>query len=130
MKGKCALCESERELQESHIIPRFVFKWFKETSPGAIRSTQTPNLRIQDGAKLELLCADCENLISGWERAFCETIFTPFHLNQFKPVEYSVWALKFAVSVSWRVLQYYFRVDNLAHFTPEQKELAQDALLT
>ncbi len=28
----CKLCESKFKLHESHIIPRFIYKWLKKTS--------------------------------------------------------------------------------------------------
>ena len=29
---KCKLCDNEATLEESHIIPKFVYKWIKQTS--------------------------------------------------------------------------------------------------
>ena len=36
--GKCALCGEDKELQLSHIIPKFIGKYLKNTSIGNIRS--------------------------------------------------------------------------------------------
>ena len=59
--SSCRLCGATKELQESHILPGFVFRWKKETSAtGYLRFGQQPNLRVQDGVKLHLLCRDCE----------------------------------------------------------------------
>lgn len=129
VKGKCALCSKENELRESHIIPKFVFTWFKDTG-GAIRSNRLPNLRIQDGEKEYLLCGDCEELFNIWEKPFCEKLFLPLHSNQPTafPIRYGSWALRFAVSVSWRVLLYYSRLHDLSHLSENQNEAALKAL--
>ncbi len=129
-QGKCAFCGDLSDLKESHIIPKFVFNWFKDSSPSAIRSIDEPNLRVQDGIKQSLLCSKCEELFSGWERSFCEKLFLPLHSSPYinTPITYNEWALKFAVSISWRVLTYFKRIDDIAHFSQEQRDMAQTAL--
>ena len=88
MNGLCKLCEKDADLQLSHIIPKFVFAWLKETVPGGIRSNRVPNRRIQDGEKDYLLCRDCEQIFSVWEKQFCEHIFIPLHSSS--PVTTSI----------------------------------------
>ena len=129
MNGKCALCNRDTELVLSHIIPKFVFNWLKETG-GPIRSKSEPNLRVQDGEKQYLLCSDCEGVFSGWEKTFCEKLFLPLHNKQSQtyPIRYGSWALKFAVSVSWRVLMYYYHLHDLSHYSEKQKKAALEAL--
>ena len=74
----CRLCGATKELQESHILPGFVFRWKKETSAtGYLRFGQQPNLRVQDGVKLHLLCRDCEQRFNNWETEFANRIFHP-----------------------------------------------------
>jgi len=36
MIGKCKLCGNRDELKASHIIPKFIYKWMKETGSGYI----------------------------------------------------------------------------------------------
>lgn len=129
MTGKCALCGEEARLQESHIIPKFVIRYLKTSAPSAIRSNRAPNRRIQDGEKLHLLCRDCEQLFSGWEKTFAENLFVPLHNPSpvIKPLPYRQWALKFAVSVSWRVLLVNM-MRGLKHFTEQQQASANQAL--
>jgi hypothetical protein len=126
VKGKCALCNRTTELLESHIIPRFAFKWLKETAPTAIRNAKNPNMRVQDGVKEYLLCNECENLFNKWETKFYEEIFLPFHNNPNSTVRYSPWALKFAVSVSWRVLTYLYK--HPTYLSDTQREAALNPL--
>jgi len=130
VRGNCALCTNDTELQLSHIIPKFVFSWFKESAPSAIRSIAEPNKRVQDGLKQDLLCTDCEQLFGGWEKIFSECIFSPLHEGKAPktPIRYGPWALKFAVSVSWRVLTYFCRIGDLSHYSEIQRDMAQTAL--
>lgn len=52
---ECRLCGQSKPLQVSHIIPRFIVEWFKETSATPyIRTGDEPNRRVQDGPKLRL----------------------------------------------------------------------------
>jgi hypothetical protein len=104
----CRLCGETKELQESHIIPKFVFRWMKETSAtGYLRFAQQPNLRVQDGIKCYLLCADCERRLNQWETQFASRIFHPLAQGTTSSAPYGPWLLSFCVSVSWRVLTNY-----------------------
>lgn len=130
MQGKCYLCHKVTDLQKSHIIPRFVFRWLKETSPGFIRDSKNPNIRTQDGIKEYLLCEDCEQLFSSWEREFANNIYYPFHSNLGKHeyYDYGNWCLKFAVSVSWRVLTYGLQ-KGLSNLSGKQLQATNEAEL-
>ncbi len=106
MFKQCALCACSSDLQKSHIIPGFVFDWLRETSAtGHIRFSQSPNQRVQDGWKPRMLCGGCEQLFSTWEKKFSEECFVPFNSGNVRNVTYGPWMLKFATSVSWRILQ-------------------------
>lgn len=125
----CALCAQESPLRSSHIIPRFVFEWLKETSgTGHIRFAESVNLRVQDGTKPKLLCANCEQLFGQWEKIFAEQVFAPLHRGEGKRFSYGAWMLKFAVSVSWRVLTVYKLMDGLKDFPPTLIDAADVAL--
>ena len=130
MRSTCSLCHTEQELVLSHIIPKFVYRWFKRTSPGAMRMGTNPNVRVQDGLKEYLLCRKCEQRLGDWENRFYETVFLPIHDNpeQLVAIPYQQWALKFAVSVSWRVLLYYSRQNHLYRLTKQQFSNAMEAL--
>jgi hypothetical protein len=97
-----------KELQESHILPGFVYRWMKETSAtGYLRFAQQPNLRVQDGLKFHLLCADCEQRFNQWETRFANLIFHPMAQGDTPRASYGAWLLLFCASVSWRVLVYH-----------------------
>jgi hypothetical protein len=125
----CALCERDLPLRRSHIIPSFVFEWLKETSgTGHIRAAENINLRVQDGWKTKLLCSECEQRFSQWEKIFAEQVFAPLHRREADKFRYGVWMEKFAVSVSWRVLTVYKLIDGLAGFPQTVAEAANAAL--
>lgn len=129
MNKTCQLCGGQKLLRNSHIIPKFVLRWLKRTSVGGIRSVNNPNQRVQDGEKIYMLCADCELLFSKWEKEFSETIFIPIHESsgEQKVIGYRNWALKFAVSVSWRSLKFVMEQGQLTHLSEEQLILASRA---
>lgn len=102
--SSCALCGSTSELILSHIIPKFVFRRLIKTSVGKLRSGENPNVTTQDGEKHKMLCYNCEQLFSGFEREFATNIFYPFQDRQQKSFKYGEWLQKFVVSVSWRSL--------------------------
>jgi hypothetical protein len=124
----CALCSACGPLRESHIIPRFVFEWLVQTSgTGHIRFGHNPNLRMQDGLKQDLLCSNCELMLSAWESETARTVFKPYHRNTGATIKYNGSFAKFCASVCWRVL-FIFRGLGLKHFTEEQRRLADGAL--
>ena len=102
--AKCRLCEDTRELQNSHIIPRFVIRWMKKTGPTPfLRKVVDPDTRIQDHHE-KPLCKDCEQTLSNWEGKFAAQVFYPHVREEKKEFEYDEWLYKFVLSVSWRLL--------------------------
>ena len=103
-KGICNLCENERELAESHIIPKFVFRWMKNTGGKYFRTILNPNKRLQDGIKKHLLCNECEQKFSKYEKLFADNIFFPYLNNSARFLEYDEFLGNFIISVLWRTL--------------------------
>lgn len=104
MENICKLCQKQNKLQQSHLIPKFVFKWIKETGTGYLRGGEDFNRRIQDGFKTPLLCTNCENLFSKYETYFAKQIFYPVVDDREAEFEYSEHLYLFATSVLWRLL--------------------------
>jgi hypothetical protein len=105
-KEKCALCNKVAPLKKSHIIPKFVSKWLKETSAtGFLRGIQKPQERKQDLPKLPLLCENCEQILSRLENYFASNIFYPVLNEQKKEIDYDERLLLFVISLSWRTLK-------------------------
>jgi len=132
IKGKCRLCEQEGELLESHIIPAFVIDHQKRTSAtGFLRSSKIINRRAQDGTKLHMLCQSCEAMFNQWETPFAQNIYHPWCNREGTRLSYGPWMLKFAVSVSWRVLTWYMDYSaELVSYTVDAKRIISDALST
>ena len=132
MNGTCSLCNKNGQLVLSHIIPKFALNLLPKTKGNRLRSSESPNRRVQGSKKLRLLCSSCEGLLSEWEKKAYENIFLPLSDSScsIKRVKYGPWALKFAVSVSWRVLIYYSSQYGLPHFSKEQRAKADEALET
>lgn len=124
----CPLCKENRQLVKSHIIPSFVIRLLKTKS--MLRSGKSPNKRIQDGAQSRLLCSSCEGRLSKWETRAYQEIFLPLSDSSsvINRIRYGPWALRFAVSVSWRVLIYHFNQYGLTSLTNGQKTKANEAL--
>jgi len=102
----CALCRQQKDLKRSHIIPRFVGKWLKDTSAtGKLRGVVEPDERMQDLPTLNLLCEDCEQIFSKLESYFASHIFYPFFNEDIKVIEYDDNLLRFIISLSWRTLK-------------------------
>ena len=111
--GKCKLCQRERELRKSHVVPRFVRAKTRATS--AVRSPRyyTGEGRKfgkleQDLPKRSWLCHECEQRLSRSESVFAEAVYqriwtgqTPSHNSQEEHIH------RFLVSMAWRVWHWY-----------------------
>lgn len=126
--GTCRLCEKQSDLQLSHILPSFAFRWLRESGGGsALRNTREPNQRTQDGDKVPLLCRDCEEMISRHERAFANKIFHPYLAKPGLRYPYGPWMLRFCVSISWRVLHLCMDRSVTADWEPRTLASAKEA---
>lgn len=101
---KCALCQSEDELKESHIIPKFVARHLKKTALGGIRSSSSPNRPIQDSEKHYMLCGKCEGKFSKRETIFANHIFYPYQKKATHFFNYDEMIYFCVTSISWRTL--------------------------
>lgn len=75
----CALCEEEKELQDSHLIPRGVYKKvMKAHDSKLIKATMDEKNIRYDGRHLthHLLCSDCEQALNnGGEKTIIPLLF-------------------------------------------------------
>jgi len=105
---ECALCLQKGPLAKSHVIPKFFGRELKKRSNSQTLvngiNPQT-NPKPQDIAKEYLLCQQCELLFSKWETDFRNKVM-PANRSLLAPITYGDWMLKFAVSISFRVLAY------------------------
>jgi hypothetical protein len=101
----CKLCGKDSVLRESHIIPKFAFRWLKESGGKYIRRAENPNKRVEDGIKAPLLCNSCEQLFSKFEDKFARLIFYPYsNGDNSLEFQYDKDLMKFAISVLYRIL--------------------------
>lgn len=121
----CALCHEIREMEESHIVPKFVVRYLKKTAVGEIRSIENINAPVQDSEKHYLLCGECEDLFSTYETKFANTFFHPYMSGDKKEFHYDKDTYYFLTSVSWRSL-YMDILDFVQH--PEEVGIDLDTL--
>ena len=128
-EGKCRLCGNDSlELQRSHILPAFVFRWMRKSSAtGHMRFGEEPNRRVQDGWKERWLCSPCENDIGEAEKRFAEQFFHRVVEDRSPCDEYGPWLLKFCVSVIWRVLLKFRDLDPFDGYSSEEYDLLERA---
>ena len=101
------MCGRNADLQASHIIPKFVGKWIKDTAAtGFLAKVIGESVkRVQDLPTIRLLCSGCEQRFSALEKYFADNIFYPFHKNDIGSFEYNCRLESFAFSLGWRVLK-------------------------
>lgn len=117
----CHLCGQHALLKDSHIIPKFVFKWLKETGSGYLRGGINFNIRVQDGPSYQMLCADCEQSFGNEETYFASRVFYPIVNDNAHEFVYDSRLSRFVVSVVWRLLK--------QDFIPEEKDQSYLQLL-
>ena len=67
----CALCHREAPLKNSHIIPEFLYRSLYDEKHRFHQISVDPDQRtefLQKGLREPLLCEDCEQRLSVWER--------------------------------------------------------------
>lgn len=100
----CRLCNKEAKLLNSHIYPKFIGKWMKATGGDRFRFGSNMDKPEQDLLKQKMLCSECEDKFSKWEKQFSEIMFKPLMNNDTHCFKYESWFFKFLVSELWRVL--------------------------
>lgn len=127
MEGICKLCEKESHLQKSHLYPKFVVKWIKETSMnGYLRNQVDINRRQQDGPKYDWFCRDCEQILSQAEKRFSENVFKPYTTavdsgkfsNIFPATLSGEYILRFVIGLQLRSV---LAVDDFERLSQEQR---------
>ncbi len=75
----CALCLENKDLVKSHIIPNSFFKRIKPKGKATEINVYSakPRRTVQNSWYENLLCSDCETLLSEWERYSIGVIYTP-----------------------------------------------------
>ena len=103
----CKLCKKDDNLRVSHVLPRFLGKYLKDTSATGFLSAVDVNgkpSRSQDLYKRRLLCDQCESVLNEAETFFADQVFYPFKKDELKTIPVDDRLGRFAVSVSLRAL--------------------------
>lgn len=100
----CKLCNSEEQV-DSHILPKFIFRWLKKTGTGRLRSTENINVPREDGIKKKFLCETCEKKFSKTETYFANRVFYPLINENMEVFEYDNRLQYFIISLFWRTLK-------------------------
>jgi hypothetical protein len=108
--GKCRLCQNERELCFSHIIPEFMYLPTYDENHRAVMIPKGKNKYEQKGLREYLLCCGCDrNIVGIWETYSSPIVKSIQELNITQngdefvvpDVEYTEFKL-FQLSLLWR----------------------------
>lgn len=109
---ECKLCKQEKVLRNSHIIPEFLYQTLYDEKHRfhAISADEKKSTKyLQKGIRDKLLCNECEQLLSGYER-YASLVLNSGYLLEVK-IERSVIHIRgfdykkfklFALSILWR----------------------------
>lgn len=126
MIANCALCQKHNRLLKSHIIPAFVFRWLI-SSGTPMRSAQNINKRQQDGIKEYMLCNDCEQLFSRYERDFNNRFFEKIINSKESLFSYDQYLINFCASITWRNIKHALKNKLTSHLNELQLSDIVDA---
>jgi len=108
----CALCKRNKPLLNSHIIPEFLYQELYDGLHRFHRISTAPEARnrlLQKGLREPLLCGDCEQHFSVWERYASHVLFGGMSLSGTREeskirivnLDYAKFKL-FQLSILWR----------------------------
>lgn len=136
---RCKLCELDRPLQRSHIIPEFLYKsMYDDLHRFHVISAAVdqPDSMEQKGLREPLLCGECETKLSRWESYAHDVLTGGIELHYRKKgrsvivdgFDYAKMKL-FQLSILWRAgvssLQLFSHVDLGAH-EPKLRQMLAD----
>ena len=108
---KCKLCQHEKELCDSHIIPEFFYDLLYDNNHRIKRISIDPDINIkrvyeQNGLREKLLCKNCEGILNKFETYACELWRNQFlnisnQFNCLNGIDYQKFKL-FLISIIWR----------------------------
>lgn len=107
----CALCHQLRPLVDSHLIPSFVIRaWKEEAITRFLRMPANPTMRYQDGPTEKLLCNECDNVrLSDGETAFGMHVFAARRARTLTDFTCAEKDRYFAASLTWRIVIFKLR---------------------
>lgn len=105
-KGRCALCGEENvELMQSHIIPKAVYARTKTCENSRFREYYNPKKALQDVDKKPMLCHECEEFFSVFEKIFIDQFLDKYRSSPESVLPDMTDEVDFYIfTVSWRIL--------------------------
>ena len=103
----CQLCgRTCVKLEQSHLIPKLVYKRVKAHKHSRFRDLSNIKLLWQDGEKHEMLCKQCEEKFSKLETKFANDFLDIYRRTDKIPAIdiNGGWLGNYITSVSWRIL--------------------------
>lgn len=100
----CKLCGASQQVK-SHILPKFIFKWLKNSGTGRLRSVENVNHPKEDAIVKKFLCQDCEEKFNRAETKFANNAFYPVVDKKATEFVYDNWFKYFIISIFWRTLK-------------------------
>jgi hypothetical protein len=100
----CGLCGESGQV-DSHILPKFIFRWMKKTGTGRLRAVSNINLPIEDGIVKKFLCNNCESRFNKSETYFANKVFYPVINDEIQEFKYDENLKYFIISIFWRVFK-------------------------
>ena len=71
---KCALCRETKQLIDSHVISKFIYKYINKFNTRTISTYDGRAAYLGVQLKRPLLCKGCEDLIGVWEKHFSDNV--------------------------------------------------------
>jgi hypothetical protein len=103
LPSSCLLC-SEGKLEEfGHILPKFVMRWLKRASKKNEFYLNNTKQKVPDTLALKILCKNCEDLFSKYEKSFTDQHFKK-HYRKELPAAINDDIYFFALSIAWRIM--------------------------
>ena len=108
--GPCALCQVERQLCRSHVLPEFMYAKSYDEDGTFISLSSHPQRKprpFQVGAREHMLCSECEGRLSVYEAYSADLLRSidaiPYRGQKGAEVEYDYSRFKlFGISLLWR----------------------------
>lgn len=136
--GTCRLCQRQRPLCDSHIIPEFCYAPLYDERHKALQmSLSGRESKVQKGFREPLLCEDCERFLNDeYEKAFLRAWFTEGKCPQHAPdkviivagLDYVRFRL-FHLSVLWRASVSSLKQFEAVQLGAQHEEIIRNMLL-
>lgn len=103
LPSTCLLCLDGELCELGHIIPKFVMRWLKLASKKSKFYFNNTETEVSDTLALRILCKDCEDSFSHYEKIFVDKFFKRYYRKQ-EQNGFGEEVYYFALSVAWRIM--------------------------